>query len=103
MCSMEEALGEMGLGGGTKEESEPEPEEPEECAICLLELSVDGEGGEATALLRCSHVFDAGCLQRWKDKCLEKGLRFTCAMCRADVVVAAAAGAGAAETRWVCW
>ena len=69
-----------------QEEQEPEPvPEPEECAICLGDLSAaDEEGG---VLLACSHVFHANCLERWKAKCLEKGLRFTCAICRGAVIV----------------
>ena len=72
---------------------EPEqPEEPEECAICLGELApASAPGG---MLLQCTHTFHADCLQRWKDKCLEKGLRFTCAMCRGAVVVVVTAGGG---------
>ena len=73
------------------EEPEPEPEleepeEPDECAFCLNDLPTTVEEGGAV-LLACSHVFHADCLDRWKDKCLEKGLRFTCAMCRGAVVV----------------
>ena len=78
---------------GPKPEPEPEPEpkpEPEECAICLNDL----EEGTAARLV-CTHVFHSGCLERWKDKCLEKGLPYTCAMCRRLVVVAA--GGTAAE------
>ena len=74
------------------EEAEPEPEEseePEECAICLDDLPA--AGGEGAVLLACSHSFHAGFLQRWKDKCLEKGLPYTRAMCRAAVVVAVTA------------
>ena len=74
------------------EEPEPEPEEPEEHVICLNELPAAGDDeeedeGEGTVMLACSHVFHADCLQRWKGKCMEKGLRFTCAMCRGAVVV----------------
>ena len=77
-------------------EPKPEPEpEPEECAICLNDLPLPGEqeeDGDGAVLLACSHSFHAECLGRWKAKCLEKGLRFTCAMCRGAVVVAAARG-----------
>jgi hypothetical protein len=45
------------------------------------------------ALLACSHVFHAGCLARWKDKCLKKGIAYTCAMCRRPAEAAAAAAA----------
>ena len=88
---MEEALEELGLEAepnlapdpeAEAEAEEPEPE-PEECAICLTDL----EEGPATRLV-CTHTFHAVCLARWKDKCLEKGLQFTCAMCRGVVVVA---------------
>jgi hypothetical protein len=54
--------------------------EAEECAICLDDMPRLGAGG--SVLLACSHAFHAVCLDRWKDKCLEKGLHFTCAMCR---------------------
>jgi hypothetical protein len=74
-------------------ESEPEPE-PEECAICLNDLPAAGEeGGEGAVLLVCTHAFHTVCLGRWKDKCMEKGIPFTCCMCRRVVAVA---GAGAA-------
>ena len=77
-------------------EPDPEPQqpaepEPEECTICLNDLPA--AGAEGAVLLACTHTFHADCLQRWKDKCLEKGLRFTCAMCRGAVVVVSA-GAG---------
>ena len=71
------------------EEDEPEPE-PEECAICLNDLPLPGE--EGAVLLVCTHAFHTGCLERCKAKCLEKGLAYTCAMCRGTVVVAAAGG-----------
>jgi pyruvate/2-oxoglutarate dehydrogenase complex dihydrolipoamide acyltransferase (E2) component len=65
------------------QEEEPEPKpEPEECAICLEDLPAAG-----AVLLACSHSFHADCLERWKGKCLEKGLRFTCGLCRAVCVV----------------
>ena len=83
-------------------EPEPEPEVPEECAICLNDLPVAGDDdeeeedeGNSAVLLACLHTFHAACLARWKDKCLEKGLCFTCAMCRGAVVVVAAAAAEA--------
>ena len=44
-------------------------------------------------LLQCTHTFHADCLARCKNKSLEKGLRFTCAMCRGAVVVVTAAAA----------
>ena len=72
-------------------EPEPEPEpgpEPEECALCLNDLPLPGE--EGAVLLVCTHAFHTGCLERWKDKCPEKGLPLTCAMCRRTVLVAAA-------------
>jgi hypothetical protein len=74
-------------------EPKPEPEpEPEECAICLNDLPLPGEEEEGGAvLLACFHTFHTLCLARWKDKCLEKALPYTCAMCRGAVVVAAAA------------
>ena len=59
--------------------------EPEECAICTDDLPLPGE--EGATLLVCSHTFHTRCLGRWKDKCLEKGLRFTCPMCRALIMV----------------
>ena len=74
-------------------DSEPEPE-PEECAICLNDLPLPGEeegGAGGAVLLACSHIFHTVCLERWKDKCLEKAVPYTCAMCRAVVVVAAPA------------
>ena len=82
------------------EQSEPEPEpgpepEAEECAICLNDLPLPGEEDGGAVLLACSHTFHTSCLERWKDNCLEKGLQYTCAMCRgAMVIVAGAAGAG---------
>jgi hypothetical protein len=77
-------LGELGV-----EEPEPESQqEPEECAICLGDLPL--AGGEGAVLLACSHTLHAGCLARWKDKCQEKGLRFTCVMCRQPVEVVTA-------------
>ena len=75
----------------TAAEQQPEPEpELEECAICLNDLPLPGE--EGAVLLACTHAFHTLCLDRWKAKCLEKGLPYTCAMCRGTVVVAAAAG-----------
>lgn len=69
----------------TIEQKKPEPELPEECSICLADLPPSGnEGG---VLLACSHAFHTECLQRWKHKCVEKGLRSTCAMCRQAVTV----------------
>jgi tetratricopeptide (TPR) repeat protein len=80
-------------GQAAVEEPEPEPEpkpepepEPEECAICLNDLE---EGMEARLL--CTHVFHTQCLERWKNRCLEKELPYTCGMCRRQVVVAAGA------------
>ena len=79
-----------------QEQQQPEPEpEPEECAICLNDLPVAGEAG--AVLLVCTHAFHADCLGRWKDKCLEKGLPYTCAMCRGTVVVAPA---GVGKEAW---
>ena len=74
-------------------EPAPEPEEePEEYAMCLNDLPPSGADGGV--LLGCSHTFHAECLGRWKAKCLEKGLRFTCPMCRGAVLMVAAGGAG---------
>ena len=75
------------------DEPELEPE-PDECAICLNDLPLPGE--EGAVLLVCTHVFHTVCLDRWKAKCLEKGLPYTCAMCRGTVVAAAAAAGGEA-------
>ena len=66
---------------------EPQPEEPDECAICLNDLPAAGDDEGGVVLLACSYVFHADCLERWKDKCLEKGIPFTCGMCRAAVVM----------------
>jgi tetratricopeptide (TPR) repeat protein len=87
--ALEAALEELEL---EEPESNPEPE-PEECAICLGDLpAADEEGG---VLLACSHTFHADCLARWKGKCLDKGIPFTCALCRGPAVGAAAAGGAA--------
>jgi tetratricopeptide (TPR) repeat protein len=68
------------------EEEEAEAEaEAEECAICLGDLPA--AGGDGAVLLACSHAFHTGCLERWKDKCLEKRLPYTCGLCRGRVVV----------------
>ena len=99
---------------GDKQEQQkqpvPAPDEAttDECAICLGDLQFSAaaaagtnnggdDDGDGTVLLACSHALHAGCLERWKAKCLEKGLRFTCPLCRGPVVVVpAAAGATAA-------
>ena len=72
-----------------EEQEEPEPES-EECAICLNDLPLPGE--EGATFLAYTHAFHTGCLERWKGTCLEKKLRFTCALCRGAVVVAAGGG-----------
>jgi tetratricopeptide (TPR) repeat protein len=71
-------------------EEEEEEEEEEECAICLggLPAAGAGAGAEGRVVLACLHYFHAGCLERWKDKCLEKAIAYTCAMCRRPVVAA---------------
>lgn len=41
-------------------------------------------------LLVCTHAFHTLCLDRWENKCLEKGLPLTYAMCCRTVLVVAA-------------
>lgn len=53
---------------------------------------------EGAVMLACSHNFHADCLAPWKDECMEKGLKFTCAMCGGAVVVVAASGASGLRT-----
>ena len=65
------------------EEDEPEPGEPDPEPE---PLPGEEEGGAVP--LACSHTFHALCLERWKEKSLEKAVPYTCAMCRAVAVVA---------------
>jgi hypothetical protein len=89
-----------GAAGATEqpeeEEAEEEPEEEGEeeeeadvCAICLDEEDRPVGGKEGVTLLACSHAFHTRCLEQWKDYCLEKGIAYTCAMCRQFVTLAA--------------
>ncbi|CAO2203352.1 unnamed protein product [Urochloa humidicola] len=55
-----------------------------DCAVCLAELE---PGEKARALPRCGHRFHAECIDAWF-----RG-NATCPLCRADVIVAAAAAA----------
>ncbi|CAL4950209.1 unnamed protein product [Urochloa decumbens] len=54
-----------------------------ECAVCIGELR---DGDEARALPRCGHRFHAACVDAWLRR-----RHTTCPLCRASVVVAAAA------------
>jgi hypothetical protein len=49
--------------------------EEEECSICLSEL----EGAERCRLLPCSHIFHAGCIDRWFERST------LCPCCKAPV------------------
>jgi ferredoxin-like protein FixX len=69
-----------------KEEEEEEPE-VEACPICEWDDDDDEkEEGAARVALACGHsMFHRLCLQAWSRKCREKGLDFTCPMCRAII------------------
>jgi hypothetical protein len=74
-----------------QEEEEGEKEEPEveACPICEWDGDDDDdedEEGVARVALACGHsVFHRLCLEAWSRKCREKGLDFTCPMCRAII------------------
>jgi hypothetical protein len=65
---------------------EEEEEVLEECSVCLNDI--EGEEAGMAVLLVCTHLFHAECLSLWEKKTEEKGLAFTCPMCRAAIVVA---------------
>lgn len=68
---------------GGEEEPQQEEENDEEglweCAICLNDLE------QEVMWLPCFHAFHPGCFGPGKDKCLAKGLRVECPICRMPV------------------
>jgi hypothetical protein len=65
-----------------EEEEEDDNEEPQECSVCLQELT-EGDGEIST--LACGHAFHGDCLDCWEAKCGEKMIAKTCPYCRQDI------------------
>ncbi len=65
-----------GEGGGEGDEEEAVEEE---CAICLIDLGVEGGREE----LPCRHAYHAECLAAWRGACAAKNLVRACPYCRA--------------------
>lgn len=76
---------EQGGEGEPQQEDEQEDDKQEdeegsrECAICLNDLE------QEVMWLPCFHAFHPGCFGPWRDKCLAKGLRVECPICRMPV------------------
>jgi hypothetical protein len=88
----EDAFEKAEAGAAIEQHKQGEEEEPEveACPICEWEGDDDDdedeEEGMARVALACGHsVFHRLCLQAWSRKCREKGLDFTCPMCRAII------------------
>ncbi len=65
-------------GGGRRCYKLEGGEEGEECAICLINLDVEGREE-----LPCRHVYHAECLAGWRGTCAAKNLVQACPYCRA--------------------
>ena len=74
-------------GGGGQQQRGPGPDpwgdgDVELCAICKARLAEAGWGGRRR-LRPCGHVYHTDCISLWLQR------RWTCPVCRADVLVSA--------------